>query len=75
MRQEGTIVSTYYNKLQSMWDEHQMVLATPCCKYNGCNCHIRKQLNEVKEKERAYVFLMGLDEYFAVICTQILAMK
>nr|KAJ0214683.1 hypothetical protein LSAT_V11C400195050 [Lactuca sativa] len=52
-----------------------MVLPTPRCKCSGCNCNIGKQLNEVKENEKAYEFFMGLDEDFAVIRTQILAMN
>lgn len=40
-----------------------------------CECAIGKQLNEVKEKERSYEFLIGLDDEFLFIRTQVLAMK
>ena len=74
-RQDGSSVSNYYTKLRSIWDELQMVLPTPRCTCESCDCGIGKQLNELREKERTYEFLMGLDEDFAVIRTQVLAMK
>ncbi|XP_023757972.2 uncharacterized protein LOC111906436 [Lactuca sativa] len=74
-RQGGMSVSNYYTKLRSLWDEIQVVLPLPQCVCDGCECAIGKQLNEVKEKERTYEFLMGLDDEFSVIRTQVLAMK
>ncbi|XP_023764037.1 uncharacterized protein LOC111912534 [Lactuca sativa] len=74
-RHDGSSVSNYYTKLRSIWDELQMVLPTPRFTYEGCNSGISKQLNELREKERTYEFLMGLDKDFAVIRTQVLAMK
>nr|KAJ0188860.1 hypothetical protein LSAT_V11C900465450 [Lactuca sativa] len=52
-----------------------MVLPSPRCTCEGCDCGIGKKLNELREKERTYEFLMGLDDEFSVIRTQILAMK
>nr|KAJ0217731.1 hypothetical protein LSAT_V11C300143420 [Lactuca sativa] len=75
LRQGGASVSTYYTKLRTAWDELQTVLPNPRCTCEGCHCGIGKQLNEVKEKERSYEFLMGLDDDFSVVRTQILAMK
>ena len=75
MQKGGMSISNYYTKLRSIWDEIQIVLPTPRCVCDGCECAIGKQLNEVKEKERTYEFLMGLDDEFSVIRTQVLAMK
>ncbi|KAD3642199.1 hypothetical protein E3N88_31423 [Mikania micrantha] len=72
-RQDGATVSAYYTKLRSLWDEMEYVLPTPRCSCKGCNCGIGKKLVELKEKERMYTFLMGLDEDYVVIRTQILA--
>lgn len=41
----------------------------------GCTCDKGKRLNESKDKERLYEFLMGLDSEYSTIKTQILAMK
>nr|KAJ0214816.1 hypothetical protein LSAT_V11C400213750 [Lactuca sativa] len=52
-----------------------MVLPSPRCTCEGCDCGIGKKLNEIREKERTYEFLLILDDEFSVIRTQILAMK
>ncbi|KAM0058457.1 putative retrotransposon Copia-like protein [Helianthus debilis subsp. tardiflorus] len=73
--QDGSSVSAYYTKLRSLWDEIQSVFPIPQCTCNGCTCDVGKRLVEHQEKERLYEFLMGLDNQFAVIKTQILANK
>ncbi|KAL7601623.1 hypothetical protein Lser_V15G23906 [Lactuca serriola] len=75
LRQGCVSVSTYYTKLSTTWDELQTVLPNPRCTCKGCHCGIGKRLNEVKEKERSYGFLMGLDDDFYVVRTQIFATK
>ncbi|XP_023732405.1 uncharacterized protein LOC111880228 [Lactuca sativa] len=74
-RQDGTSVSSYYTKLKTLCDELQLVLPTSRCTCDGCNYSLGRRLNEVKEKERIYEFLMGLDEEFSIIRTQILTMN
>ncbi|KAJ0490449.1 putative RNA-directed DNA polymerase [Helianthus annuus] len=74
-RQEGTSVSTYYTKLRTIWDEIQSVLPVPRCNCDGCTCGIGKKLTELRDKERLYEFLLGLDPEFRTIRTQILAMQ
>ncbi|KAJ9561856.1 LOW QUALITY PROTEIN: hypothetical protein OSB04_007016 [Centaurea solstitialis] len=71
-QQGGASVSAYYTKLCGLWDEMQAVLSIPHCTCNGCTCD---KIVELKEKERLYEFLMGLDDKFSVIRTQILAMS
>ncbi|XP_076905318.1 uncharacterized protein LOC143561047 [Bidens hawaiensis] len=72
---KGTSVSAYFTKLRSIWDEIQYVLSIPVCNCNGCKCGIGKKLGELKDKERLYEFLLGLDNEFGTIHTQILAMQ
>lgn len=74
-RQDGASVSTYYTKLRVMWDELQSVLPNPRCSCDGCSCGIGKKLEDVKEKERLYEFLLGVDGEYSTIRTQILAMN
>ncbi|KAK1416343.1 hypothetical protein QVD17_32133 [Tagetes erecta] len=73
-QQNGTTVSAYYTRLRSLWDEMESVLPTPRCSCDGCTCGLGKKLEQLKEKERIFEFLMGLDDQFGVIRTQILAM-
>ncbi|KAJ0860142.1 putative RNA-directed DNA polymerase [Helianthus annuus] len=74
-RQEGVSVSNYYTRLRVLWDELQSVLPTPKCSCKGCSCGVGKKLVELKEKEKLYEFLLGLDAEFSTIRTQILAMS
>ncbi|KAK1423454.1 hypothetical protein QVD17_18757 [Tagetes erecta] len=74
-KQDGMSVSAYYTKLRALWDEIQSALPIPRCNCNGCVCGIGKKLAELKDKERLYEFLLGLDSDFGTIRTQILAMQ
>ncbi|XP_024959026.1 uncharacterized protein LOC112500001 [Cynara cardunculus var. scolymus] len=73
--QNGASVSAYYTKMRELWDEIQIVSPTPYYTCRRCTCDAGKGLNEAKEKERLYEFLMGLDNEFATIKTQTLASK
>ncbi|XP_076940576.1 uncharacterized protein LOC143609813 [Bidens hawaiensis] len=74
-QQDGSFVTAYFTKLKGLWDEIESVLPTPHCTCDGCLCGIGKKLFDLKQKERLYEFLMGLDTEFSVIRTQILAMQ
>ncbi|XP_023732642.1 uncharacterized protein LOC111880438 [Lactuca sativa] len=74
-RQGNNSVSAYYTTLRSLWDEISSVLTTPRCTCGRCTCEIGKRLNEFQEKEHLYEFLMGLDNEFSTIRTQVLSMK
>nr|GFB06759.1 hypothetical protein [Tanacetum cinerariifolium] len=74
-QQDRVTVSAYFMKLRRIWDEINTVLPTSRCTCNGCKCEVGKKLVELKQKERLYEFLLGLDSDFIVIRAQILAMK
>ncbi|KAJ8764921.1 hypothetical protein K2173_010386 [Erythroxylum novogranatense] len=74
-RQDGASVSAYYTKLRALWDEMGSVISIPKCTCNGCTCSQGKRLMELRDKERLYEFLLGLDKEYSTIRTQILAMK
>ncbi|KAI3719915.1 hypothetical protein L6452_20821 [Arctium lappa] len=71
--QNGASVSTYYTKLRAIWDEMQAALPLPRCTCSGCKCDVTKNLSQLRDKEKLYEFLMGLDNEFSVIRIQILA--
>nr|GEU33297.1 hypothetical protein [Tanacetum cinerariifolium] len=66
-------VSAHYTKLRGLWDELETVLSILRCTCADCKCDIGKKMVDLREKERLYEFLMGLDNKFAIIRTQILA--
>ncbi|XP_023745444.1 uncharacterized protein LOC111893609 [Lactuca sativa] len=73
--QDRVSVSTYYTKMRSVCDEIQSVCPLPSCTCGKCTCNIGKKLTESKEKERLYEFLLGLDDVFSTVRTQILTSK
>nr|GLL24338.1 uncharacterized protein LOC109166102 [Ipomoea trifida] len=75
LRQEKASISSYYTKLKSLWDEMMAISPLPKCVCSGCTCNISKQMADMKEKEQLYDFLMGLDEEFTAVKSQILCSK
>ncbi|KAJ9536973.1 hypothetical protein OSB04_029706 [Centaurea solstitialis] len=51
------------------------ILSIPKCSCASHGCNINKKLGELRDKERPYEFLHGLDNEFSTIRTRILAMK
>ncbi|CAL1357037.1 unnamed protein product [Linum trigynum] len=75
LRQEKLSVSAFYTKLRTYWDELQTISINPKCSCGGCTCDVAKQTREKLETERLFDFLLGLDDVFAVVRSQILRMK
>lgn len=75
IRQENLSISAYYTKLRGVWDEIQSVSPTPTCTCRGCRCGISKEIEGLLEKERLYDFLMGLNDEYGAVKTQILSSK
>lgn len=74
-RQDQLSIPAYFTKLRGLWDEINAVSATPKCNCGNCTCNMTKELLVIREKERLYEFLMGLNEEFNTIRTQILSTK
>ncbi|XP_023733653.1 uncharacterized protein LOC111881501 [Lactuca sativa] len=72
---DGDSISAYYTKLRSVWDEIKFVSPLPHCTCGKCTSNTGKRLTEAKEKERLYKFLLGLDDNFSTVRTQILTSK
>ncbi|KAJ4844396.1 hypothetical protein Tsubulata_002361 [Turnera subulata] len=61
LQQEKAPISTYYGKLKATWGELQGLNPIPNCKC-GCSCGATKKMQTMREEEKVYDFLMGLDE-------------
>lgn len=72
LRKENQTVPAYYNKLKGLWDEMMTIAPWPKCLCGGCKCDLQRQLVEMKERDQLYDFLMGLDDTFGVVKSQIL---
>ncbi|CAL1377952.1 unnamed protein product [Linum trigynum] len=75
LQQEKTSVSQFYTKLRGLWDEIEALTPSLECTCAGCSCNVKRRQREVREGERLFDFLMGLDAPFSTVKSQILAMK
>lgn len=60
--------------MKGLWDEAQPIAPWSKSLCGGCKCDLQKLLIQMKEREQMYDFLMGLDDVFATVKTQILSM-
>ncbi|CAL1389558.1 unnamed protein product [Linum trigynum] len=75
LQQEKLYVSAFYTKLRGYWDEKNSLTPSLDCTCAGCHCDVRRRQREVREGEQLFDFLMGLDDAFSTVKSQILAMK
>ncbi|KAF7807674.1 uncharacterized protein G2W53_039835 [Senna tora] len=74
LRQGNDSVTTYYNKIHRYWDELHRLRPTPRCFCGKCSCEFNKKLNEMEAGTKLVQFLMGLNQIFEVIRSQILSL-
>ncbi|KAL0695039.1 hypothetical protein Bca4012_062219 [Brassica carinata] len=74
LRQDGDSLGKYFGKLRSTWMELREYDGLPECSCGGCRCEIKKRVEEAREKEERYAFLMGLDKGLSSVRTQIMLM-
>ncbi|KAL2235931.1 UNVERIFIED_CONTAM: hypothetical protein Sindi_1325300, partial [Sesamum indicum] len=63
-------LSAYFNKLMKLWDELACITPIP-----SCTCGASKETANVKEKDQLIQFLMGLNEGYDSVRSQILEME
>ncbi|PKI62066.1 hypothetical protein CRG98_017439 [Punica granatum] len=66
-RQEGKTIQKFYSSIKTLWDELKNYL-----KSLGCSCDAATRYTARREKEKTYQFLMGLDEQFRGVWSDIL---
>lgn len=75
MREEKHYVPSYFIMMRGIQDEIESTSPSPTYTCDNCSCNLGKRLIESKETERIYEFLIGLDDKFRTIKTQILITK
>lgn len=65
--QGNSTVLVYFNELQSLWDELSLLLPTVVC-----TCGASQAAKDLEKNERLMQFLMGLNEVYKAIQSQIL---
>ncbi|KAL9664846.1 hypothetical protein QQ045_020255 [Rhodiola kirilowii] len=74
LRQGDMNVETYYGKLKKLWGNEEAMSSSDLCDL-GFQCKSTKCLNERKVLDKVMKFLMGLNDCYMQIRTQILAME
>ena len=70
---QGTMsVSQYYTKLKKAWDELNCLMLVPNCSCRPCTCGNVKAVANILSNNQLLQFLMGLNESFDGIRSQIL---
>ncbi|XP_071718547.1 uncharacterized protein [Rutidosis leptorrhynchoides] len=67
LTQNGTPVSDYYHKLNSLWEQYDIL-----CKLPSCQCDADKKRIEYYNQRKLMKFLMGLDDSYQPVRTTIL---
>ncbi|KAJ0470826.1 putative RNA-directed DNA polymerase [Helianthus annuus] len=65
--QNGTSVSEYYHKINTMWKQFDAMLQLP-----SCTCHASTKFNEFNHLIKLMQFLMGLDDVYQPVRTNLL---
>lgn len=68
LNQEHQSITTYYGKLKELWDELASLQPT-----TPCTCGAAQTLSEVHDSDKVYQFLMGLNDSYQQLRSQILA--
>ncbi|XP_070005887.1 uncharacterized protein [Nicotiana sylvestris] len=62
----------YFTKLKRIWDE----LGIMCSSHaNSCNCAAKEGLQKEKEEDKVHLFLMGLNEVYVGVRSNLLMMQ
>lgn len=67
LSQNGTSISKYYHKLNSLWKQYDAIVKLP-----SCTCHIARDFQEHNQLLKLMQFLMGLDDVYLRIRSNIL---
>ncbi|KAK3040007.1 hypothetical protein RJ639_027197 [Escallonia herrerae] len=68
LQQEKSAISTYYGKLKGVWNELHNLRPI-----HVCTCGAGKKMQEMREEEKVFDFLMGLDDTYKTVRSQILS--
>ncbi|XP_073294587.1 uncharacterized protein [Primulina huaijiensis] len=70
LTQAGNTVSSYYCRLKQLWDEYSSLVVLP-----SCECATARQYIVHDQQQKLLQFLMGLNESYTSIRSQILMMS
>ncbi|CAL1356196.1 unnamed protein product [Linum trigynum] len=75
LRQDKLNVASFYAKLKRLWDDWFTLDPPAKCTCGKCECDVERRTRASQEDMRFLDFLLGLDDGFSVVRTQLLSMK
>lgn len=67
-------MTDFFTQLKVLWDQLQNYYPFPSCTYGKCVCKANKRLSDLQVLESMMKFLMGLNDSFSQVRTQVLLM-
>ena len=67
-------ITDFFTQLKVFWDQLQNLSPFPFCTCGKCMCNINKRLNDLQGRESVMKFLMGVNESFSQVRSQVLLM-
>nr|XP_009762519.1 PREDICTED: uncharacterized protein LOC104214529 [Nicotiana sylvestris] len=64
-------IPSYFNKLKKIWDELEVMRSSHA---NSCNCAAKEGLQKEREEDKVHQFLMGLNEVYVGVRSNLLMM-
>ena len=64
IEQGNDSISTFFTKLQILWDKQDAAQPLPTCTCNNCKCNLTSKLLKLQEEQRLISFLMKLNASF-----------
>ena len=62
----------FFIQLKVLWDQFQNYSPFPSCTCGKCVCNVNKRLSDLQVQESVMKFLMGLNDSFSQVRTQVL---
>ena len=67
-------ITDFFTQLKVFWDQLQNLSPFPSCTCGKCICNINKRLTDLQVRESVMKFLMGLNDSFSKVRSQVLLM-
>ena len=67
-------ITDFFTQLKVLWDQLQSLSPFPSCTCGKCVCNVNKRLSDLQVRESVLKFLMGLNDSFSQVRSQVLLM-
>ena len=74
LHQDEMSITDFFTQLKVFWDQLQNLSPFPSCTCGKCICNINKRLTDLQVRESVMKFLMGLNDSFSQVRSQVLLM-